>query len=232
MLNRDDIYESVSARYDELIAYEDCEGELARYMAGLDLEGKDIADLGAGTGRLTCLAAPKARTVAAVDFAADMLRAAAVKLEKAGLRHWTTRVADLRQRLPLEDRSLDVVMAGWSLCYLCGSGNPDAKRNLDHLYGELRRVLRPGGRVIIFETLSTGVEAPAAPHFLEAYFRRLEHDWGLASQVLYTGFRFEDKEQAKRLAGDFFGEALRDKIEAWDSPVVPSWTGVWSGSLG
>lgn len=59
-------------------------------------KGTDIIDLGAGTGRLTCLVAPDVRSIKAFDISDHMLHVAAEKLRNAGFCHWEPIVADHR----------------------------------------------------------------------------------------------------------------------------------------
>lgn len=96
----------------------------------------DVLELGAGTGLVTRLAAPQARTVLATDLAAGMLELA----RRATRRHPHVRFAlvDYGKPLPLLDSSFDVVLSG--LTYVQDSS--DAVK-------ELARVLKPRGRVAL-----------------------------------------------------------------------------------
>jgi ubiquinone/menaquinone biosynthesis C-methylase UbiE len=118
-----------------------------------------VLDLGAGTGRLTCIIAPKAKSMIATDASAPMLDITERKLKELELPnhlHWKTIVADHRQ-LPIDDNSVDVIVSGWSICYLASSNHHLWDNNLEEMMQEARRVLRPGGKIIIFETISGGL---------------------------------------------------------------------------
>jgi ubiquinone/menaquinone biosynthesis C-methylase UbiE len=227
LLRNDDVYAYISTPYDQLVSREDYTGNiLASLLEITDFQHLDVVDLGAGTGRLTCMAAPLARSVVAVDFAADMLKVAAEKLTKMGLRNWKTCVSDLRQ-LPLEDRSADVILAGWSICYLGSSHHPTWKENVRQVLHEIQRVLRPNGVVIIVETLGTGYEHPTPPEYLTEYYQTLEREYGFRHKAIRTDYRFDSVEQAEQLCRDFFGDELGDRIRKERLRIVPECTGIW-----
>jgi len=227
MLRNEDIYAYISAPYDLLVSKEDYENNIPKALFEIaDFLNKDVADLGAGTGRLTCMVAPHSRTITAVDFAADMLKVTGHKLTQMGLTNWKTSVADLRQ-FPIEDRSLDIVIAGWSVCYVCSTNNEDWKINLQQVMNEFDRVLRPGGTAIILETLGTGHEEPAPPDFLIPYYKALEAQYGFRHRSIRTDYRFDSVGQAEQVCRDFFGDELGDRIKANQTSIVPECTGIW-----
>ena len=63
-----DIYRREADQYEYLVACEDYQGNLLPAIRqGFPLEGKDVVELGAGTGRLTCLLAPLVCSMRAYD---------------------------------------------------------------------------------------------------------------------------------------------------------------------
>ena len=146
MLRNEDVYHrQISDPYERLISCEDYLGNIPRTLQEIaDFRGKVAVDLGAGTGRLSRMVAPYARKVIAVDFAPDMLRIAAEKLQQIDPPvDWSVHVSDMRH-IPLEDQAADIVMAGWSLCYLASSNDPNWEQNLARVMAETERVLRDG----------------------------------------------------------------------------------------
>ncbi len=103
----------------------------------LDFAGKTVLDIGAGTGRLTFIAAEKAETVFAVDPAESMRRYIKDKAKKLGLRNIFA-VDGLIDDIPFPNNFADVVIAG----HVFGS-QPEQD------YKELMRVLKPGGMLIL-----------------------------------------------------------------------------------
>src|SRR5512132_2564314 len=150
------IYQSDGDRYEALVSREDYQGHILRAIDEIiKVDGLDIFDLGAGTGRLTLLLAPRARSIHAFDASAEMLRVCRDRLIASGLSNWQVDVADHRQ-LPIPDHSVDLIVSGWSVAYLV-VWNPDTWRaELEKWMSEMKRVLKPKGQIILFESLGTG----------------------------------------------------------------------------
>ncbi len=69
------IYNEQPDQYDLLISREDYQGNILKNLREItSFEGKDIIDLGAGTGRLSCLLAPFVRSIKAFDISQAMLK--------------------------------------------------------------------------------------------------------------------------------------------------------------
>lgn len=47
--------------------------------------------------------------------------------------------------------------------------------NIKSVFVEMKRIVRPGGILIILETLGTGTEEPDPPEFLIKYYKRPKH---------------------------------------------------------
>lgn len=195
--------------------------ESIRPVAGLD-----VADMGAGTGPLACRLAPKARSLVAMDAFQPMLDVLAEKLTQSGQTSWETRVADHRA-LPLADRSVDLVVSGWSICYLGASNHEAWQENVRAVMGEIRRILRPGGTAIILKTMGTGSEAPALPAFLTGYYAMLEGEFGFAHQWLRLDYTFQSVAEAETLTRFFFGDDIANQVAARQLPTLPECAGIW-----
>ncbi|WP_309070907.1 class I SAM-dependent methyltransferase [Arthrobacter sp.] len=134
-----DLYDSFAESYSAenesslLNAYYERPAMIA--LAG-DVEGHRILDAGCGSGPLSAALAAKGATVTGFDSSAAMLDLARQRLgPTAGLR-----LADLSKPLPFADDSFDDVVSSLVLHYLEDWSAPLA---------ELRRVLKPGGRLIL-----------------------------------------------------------------------------------
>jgi malonyl-CoA O-methyltransferase len=107
-----------------------------RRLSG-DVRGKDVLDLGCGTGRHTTWLAHAGARVTAVDFSAGMLAEARRKVPEAAVRFV---VHDLHEPLPFPGRSFDLVVSGLVLEHL---------RALEPFFFECRRVLRVAGCAVV-----------------------------------------------------------------------------------
>jgi ArsR family transcriptional regulator len=115
-----------------------------------------VGDLGCGTGMVLAALAPHVRRVVGVDGSDEMLAAARGRL--AGLGHVELRRGAL-ESLPLEDGALDAAIMMLVLHHL-----PSPVAALT----EARRVLRPGGRLLVVDM---------QPHDHEEYRRQMGHVW-------------------------------------------------------
>jgi ubiquinone/menaquinone biosynthesis C-methylase UbiE len=154
------IYQSEGDRYQALVSREDYQGNILRAIDEIvSVEGLDVLDLGAGTGRLTLLLSARVKSIRAFDGSTEMLRICRERLTASDLSNWQVDVADHRQ-LPVPDHSVDLIVSGWSVAYLV-VWNPETWRTeLETWMNEMKRVLKPNGQIILFESLGTGNETP------------------------------------------------------------------------
>ena len=220
------IYQSEGDRYEALISREDHLGNIPRAIDEiLSVDGLDILDLGAGTGRLTLLLAPRAKSIRAFDASAEMLRVCRERLVKSGLTNWQVDVADHRQ-LPVPNDSADLVVSGWSVSYLAVWSQENGQVELDKWLNEMKRVLRRNGTIILFESLGTGNEAPVRLEHVESTYNWLDVN-GFRSKWIRTDYRFDSLDEAVELSRFFFGDELGDKVEQNQWVILPECTGVW-----
>lgn len=220
------IYNQQADKYDLLVSREDFACQLLPAIQKITpLEGKDVVELGAGTGRLTCLLAPLVRSIRAYDTSALMLDTAAVNLIKLDVVNWELDIADHRW-LPAKNKSADLVISGWSVCYLVDRQSNAWRREVRKALTEMNRVLRPGGTIMIIETQGTGFETPNPPAHLVPYYRYLEEK-GFSSSWIRTDYLFQSQEEAVELTRFFFGDELAKSMEKSDIPILPECTGIW-----
>lgn len=220
------IYQSEGDRYQALIAREDYQGNIPPAIDEiLRVDGLDILDLGAGTGRLTLLLGRRARSIYALDASSEMLRVCRARLIASGLSNWHVDVADHR-RLPLANHSADLAVAGWSVSYLAVWNQEQGQAELDRWLEEMKRVLRPGGTIILFESLGTGNETPIRVEHVEPAYQWMDAN-SFESKWIRTDYRFESVDEAAELAGFFFGHETAERIREKQSAILPECTGVW-----
>jgi ArsR family transcriptional regulator len=156
---------------------EDLFGEGIHLLALLSLldEALVVGDLGCGTGQVSAALAPHVARVIALDGSPEMLEAARQRL------HGHANV-DLREgaleSMPIASAELDAAVASLVLHH-----QPEPARVL----GEMARVLKPGGRILIVDML---------PHDRLDYQQQMGHVW--------LGFSIESMHRLMAAAG--FGE--------------------------
>ena len=172
------IYATQAAKYDGMVSCEDYQGNLWTALRNIrDFSGLNVVDVGAGTGRITRLLAPYAKWITAVDISHHMLK-------QANLHE--TAVADACH-LPFKNSTVDVAIAGWALGHSVGWYPETWKSVIGQAIASMQRILRPGGSLILIETMGTGTETAVAPHAgLAAYYSWLENDLGFAHTTIPT----------------------------------------------
>jgi len=228
MPDHDYIYSNKAMQYERMISMEDDQGNILKTISQLlpHLQDADVVDMGAGTGRLTCLLAPRVKSIIAADISEPMLTVTEKKLRELGVSNWNTLVAD-NKSLSVSDHSADLITAGWTICYSSSSNVEMWQNNLDAIMLEIGRVIRPGGAVVIFENFGTGSEHPNPPDFLKSYYHALENTYGFSHTYIRTDFRFNSVDEAVELCRFFFGKELADQVSEANSRIVPECTGVW-----
>lgn len=139
--NRDvaEAYNRWSAIYDsDVNATRDLDAEILR-RAPLRLAGKRVLELGCGTGKNTEWLARESAEVTALDFSRGMLARARERVSTSTVRFMQH---DIRERLPVESASVDVVVGNLVLEHV---------EHLAPVFAEVARVLVPGGQVFFCE---------------------------------------------------------------------------------
>lgn len=104
-------------------------------LAG-DVSGRSVLDAGCGSGPLSSALLHRGASVSGFDLSAEMLKIAATRLGPGV----ELKVADLALPLPYADNSFDDVIASLVFHYVEDWSGP---------LSEMRRILRPGGRLIL-----------------------------------------------------------------------------------
>ncbi len=227
MPDYDDIYNRQADMYERLVGYEDYQGNLLRGLQQVvDWHRLDVVETGAGTGRVTAMIAPLVRSLQVFDASAHMLAQAEARLKGMRLSHWKTGVADHRH-LPVPDSRADVLIAGWSVCYLAINSGERWQEELEKGLDEFHRILRPGGKIILIETLGTGFEQPQPPAILANYLAYLDTH-GFQSISVRTDYCFPSLAEARQLVSFFFDDPMNDKLQSSAAGVIlPECTGIW-----
>jgi ubiquinone/menaquinone biosynthesis C-methylase UbiE len=186
-------------RYDELGAEFQTKAATAQ-LEGMDLQGREVLDVGCGTGIISLLALQKgAAKVVCGDISNYMLEAGRTKADRQG--YGADRI-DFRQldaeSLPFEDASFDFVMTGMTLGLL---------PNTEKAVTEMVRVLRPSG------LLSVGAHGP------EHYWEACDASFRVINKRYVLGYRLEfwprREEEVRRLLAQAGLIDIRTKRLTW-----------------
>ncbi len=136
----------VAAAYDLWAESYDTDPNKTRELAGevlrradLGLTGRDILEVGCGTGLNTLWLSERAGSVLGLDISEGMLRKAEARVCSPRVRFLRV---DIRDPWPLPDESTDIVLALLVLEHV---------HHLAPIFREAKRVLRPGGEVYLCE---------------------------------------------------------------------------------
>ena len=137
-----DAFGKAAKKYDQAAAFQRQVGHhLLSYLPPLHAAGSKVLDVGCGTGYFSAQLAERGFEVCAADLSAPMLEQAA---QRCGDRV-SYLLADA-EHLPLADDQFDVAFSSLALQWCDDLSVP---------LRELRRVVKPGGR-IVFSTLAEG----------------------------------------------------------------------------
>ncbi len=104
-----------------------------------DLRFKSILEIGCGTGKNTSLFAQIGERVQAIDFSEDMIAQARRKASSSNV---VFTVADITQRWPIDDSSIDLISCNLVLEHVA---------DLSQVFAQAARVLTNNGRFFISE---------------------------------------------------------------------------------
>ena len=226
MPSEKEVYDSHADQYELLILREDYQNNIPNEINKIiPVEGLNIVDLGAGTGRLTRILAGKAQRLAACDASHHMLAQASEVLTTKNISNGLLCAADMRFT-PFASHSADLVTAGWSFCYLAVWGGENWQVEVDKGLAEVRRLLKPGGVMIVLENYGTGFESPNPPPHLNGYFEYLKQ-MGFSSSWFRTDYQFASFDEALALSGFFFGEEYAAVVRNNNWTILPECTGIY-----
>ena len=222
------LYSDHADAYEILVSHEDYQGNLPRAIQAIQpFAGQVAAEFGCGTGRVSSLLTGSVQRLHAFDFTASMLRQAQQKLH---LRNWmnvSLVLADSRQ-MPVRSGWADFAIEGWAFLQIAVWNPDDWQNQLGHALAEMRRIVRPGGKLILIETLGTGETTPRVVPFFRTVYDYLEQAAGFTPLELRTDYCFETLEQIRQVVLPLFGPEMLDRlVETQAGWALPECTGIW-----
>ncbi|MDF1750543.1 MAG: methyltransferase domain-containing protein [Alphaproteobacteria bacterium] len=133
--------------------------EIAAMLNGVDLTGLSVLDIGCGVGGIDCLLVEKygAAHVTAIDVEPQLIEHAERRFAQAELSGTITAELVKPGPLPFAADQFDLVFSKDAMLHI-----PDKQS----LYKDVRRVLKPGGRLIASDWLRGGDEDSTVPDIL------------------------------------------------------------------
>jgi malonyl-CoA O-methyltransferase len=136
----------IAAAYDRWAETYDTDPNRTRELAGevlrlaeMPIGGRDVVEIGCGTGRNTEWLAMQAASITALDFSEEMLRRATTRLRDPKVRFIQH---DVRTAWPLSAETADVIIAMLILEHV---------EYLEPVFAEAFRVMRPSGKLFLCE---------------------------------------------------------------------------------
>jgi ubiquinone/menaquinone biosynthesis C-methylase UbiE len=227
-LNWDTLYTDHANEYEILVSHEDVQQELPAALQRIQpLAGTSAVEFGAGTGRLTGMLAGHVRQLYAFDLTLPMLRVAQVKQKKQGWKNVSLALADSRTMPALSTR-VDFAIEGWAFLQIAIWHPQDWQVQLGRALQEMQRLIRPGGKMILIETLGTGESVPKVEPFFREVYEFLETERGFTPLAIRTDYCFETMQQIQQVVLPLFGQAMLERLVRTEAGwLLPECTGLW-----
>jgi len=197
--------------YDSFSQSEDPDNRTFKKLLELvSLDHKAVLEIGCGSGRYTELLASVCEQLFALDISQPLLRLARKKCESSRTVQFLHCSA---QNIPLPDRSVDLVFAGWVLSAMT------SRAVRDRSMAEILRVLSDDGGVWLFENhhesefMAMRGYPPEVTDFVEDY--RFD-----VRATMKTDIRFPSLDEAKRVLGYIFRDRGLKYLDRTQDPRI------------
>jgi ubiquinone/menaquinone biosynthesis C-methylase UbiE len=227
-VNWENLYTEHAAEFEILVSHEDYQHNLLPAIRQIQPLAETVAaEFGAGTGRLTGLLAGHVRQLAAFDLTLPMLQVAQNKRHKLGWKNVSFTLADSRW-MPVCSGQADFAIEGWAFLQIAVWHPQDWQVQLGRALDEMQRLVRPGGKLMLIETLGTGESVPKVEPFFREVYDFLEMERGFAPLAIRTDYCFETMRQIRQVVLPLFGQEMLGRlIRTGAGWVLPECTGLW-----
>lgn len=206
--------------------------EVDRVLDRFDIKGRDVLDIGCGSGGITLHIARRfsPRTITGFDVEKPVITEATRRAREAGLSDRVFFVQAAPGRLPFEDASFDMVFSKDAMVHI-----PDK----DAIFADIFRVLRPGGIFAASDWLIGHDNEPSQD--MKDYIEAEGLSFGMASPKRYkeamtkagladvhtesrnAWYREEARRELNRLEGELYDKAVALTNEAFVEKNLRTW---------
>lgn len=207
--------------------------EVRRIVGDVDFAGKRVLDIGCGSGGVTVFLAEEfpLEQITGFDVEEPVVEAARLRASAAGLGRRVEFVRGQPGGLPFPDQSFDIVFSKDALLHIADK---------ESLFREVFRVLKPGGRLVVSDWLTSHDDPPSQA--MEDYLEAEGLSFGMASPERYEAalqdagfepvelvdrnpwYRVEAREELERLEGPLFERVVAEVGHELVEKNVRIWT--------
>lgn len=171
------------------------------------IKNKIVLDLGCGTGKFMQKFYDKATKYYGLDLSDQQLNIAKRKVDSNSVEF----ICCSAENIPLQDNSVDIIIATWVL----GTILELDRRN--KVLAEMRRVLKDNGSIYLVENDTGGEFEKIRNRYPNIQRTKEYNDWiegnGFSCYNKFeTYFKFNDKDQAKNVFSNIWGNETGDKV--------------------
>ncbi len=224
-----EIYQSHAPKYDELVNAEDYRHNLRSWLrANIEWNGKQVVEAGIGTGRITRFYIDLVEAVFGYDRESHMLEQC-----RENLKEFSENLhLEKQENMQLKANPADIFIEGWSFGHTIIQNEDTFSSAVPQLMDRIFSCVKPGGTIIIVESEGTNVDAPKVKTpCLSRFYHVLENEYGFTHTTISTDYRFSSIEEASRIMGFFFGDAMGEDILRQKRTVIPEYTGIYTRKI-
>ena len=174
-----------------------------------NIKNRIVLDLGCGTGKFMQKFYMETVKYYGLDLSKEQLKIAKQKVNNENVQF----ICCSAENIPLPDNSVDVIISTWVL----GTILEIDKRN--KVFNEMKRVLKKDGSIYLVENDIAGEFEEIRNRYPNIKKTKDYNDWienkgFICYKKIETYFEFKDKEEAKNVFTNIWGEEIGNKVKS------------------